>query len=82
MSNPVIVSVKVTHKGKAGNLDLSLTETQDFYFVNDSEAVRFGLEIKDDPACEIVGWKTVVLHSAAAGIAGVASLKGILASSF
>lgn len=82
MSNPVIVSVKVTHTGKAGNLDLCLSETQDFYFTDDSEAVRFGLEIKNDPACAIVGWKTVVLHSSAAGLAGIAALKSVLAGSF
>lgn len=82
MSNPVIVTVQVTHKGKAGNLDLTLAETKEFYLADDAEAVQFGLSVNADPDCKIIGYKTVVLRSASAATADLASLKSILATAF
>lgn len=56
----IIVSVKVTKIVKAGNLDLQLSDTREFYFADDNAATQFGLDINSDPECKLVGWKTVL----------------------
>lgn len=78
----IIVSVRVTHHGKAGNLDLELTEIIDFHFASDDEATTFGLEINADPACKLIGWKDVRPHSVNSARASLQTLKDTLAREF
>lgn len=76
------VTVKITHKGKAGALDLDLSEVKEFYFGTGEEAVEFGLEINADPTCKIVGWKEIRSGSVNAARADLQMAKDILAASF
>lgn len=78
----IIVTVRVTHHGKAGNLELNISDTQDFHLTDDAEGLKFAEAVKADPNCELVAYRTIHAGSARAATANLDNFKEGLALAF
>lgn len=82
MTALTIVTIRYTRTVPASALTLSINDTEDFVFDNDSDALRFCAEIANDETVKVAGYKSTRPSSLKANLAGLASFKEIVNASF